>query len=103
MSRLSNLGLCNRANGLVSGEDFVVDMMARKKIYLVFLANDASANTKKMINDKAKTYSVVVDQSFSSEELSKAIGKNNRMVVGITNSGFVKILKEKGDICGEKK
>ena len=63
-------------------------------VYYFFLANDASDNAKKRIKDKAKYYNVEVDDSYSSFELSTAIGKSGRMVVGITNSGFVKILKK---------
>ena len=60
----------------------------------IFLASDASANTKKMITDKAKFYNVTVDDTYSSYELSSAIGQDNRMVIGITSAGFLKILKK---------
>lgn len=91
---LSNLGLCNRARGLVSGTDIVIENLKKKKIYLIFLASDASENTKKMINDKAKYYGVPVEMEYTSEELSMALGQFNRMVIGITSAGFVKILRK---------
>ena len=91
---LNNLGLCNRARGLITGEEFVCDGMANKTVKYVFLASDASANAKKKIYNKANYYNVVLDNSFTSEEISKAIGKNNRMVVGITDIGFAKKIKE---------
>ncbi len=91
---LNNLGLCQRSNGLISGEEMVIEYMRKNKIFYVFLANDASDNAKKRIFDKAKFYNVEVDDSYTSFELSTAIGKTGRMVVGITNSGFVKILKK---------
>ena len=47
-----------------------------------------------MIHDKAKYYDVEVCESYSSLELSAAIGLNDRMVVGITNKNFLKILKK---------
>ena len=46
---LNNLGLCNRANGLVSGEEIVCDYIAKGIVKYVFLANDASDNAKKKI------------------------------------------------------
>ena len=91
---LSNLGLCARARGLVDGTDIVVEEMANGKIKLIFLANNASDNTKKKIRDKAAFYKVEVVESYSSEELSHSIGKTNRMVIGIINQSFLKILKK---------
>lgn len=91
---LSNLGLCNRARGLVSGEEIVCEYIASGKVKYVFLATDASNNAKKKIKNKAQFYNVEVDESYTSLELSTAIGKGGRMVVGITNQGFLKILKK---------
>ena len=91
---LNNLGLCQRSGGLVSGEEMVIDYMRKNKVFYIFLASDASDNAKKRIFDKAKYYNVEVNNSYSSFELSSAIGKTGRMVVGITNSGFLKILKK---------
>ena len=91
---LNNLGLCQRAGGIISGEEMVEEYVRQGKVYYIFLANDASNNTQKRVFDKAKYYNVEVDNSYSSLEISTAIGKSGRMVVGVTNSGFVKILKK---------
>ncbi len=90
---LNNLGLCMRARGLVSGEEIVCEEMRKGNVHLVFLANDASENTKKTIKNKAEFYNVEISLKYSSYELSQAIGKINRMVIGVTNKSFVKILK----------
>lgn len=91
---LNNLGLCQRARGLITGEEMVINALQAGTVFYVFLASDAAPNAKKKITDKAKTYEVEVDESYSSDELSHAIGKENRMVVGIINKGFLKILKK---------
>lgn len=91
---LNNLGLCTRASGLIAGEEIVCDYARRGKVYLIFLANDASDNAKKKILDKAKFYNVEVNMDYSSSMLNQAIGKTNRMVLGITKESFVKILKK---------
>lgn len=91
---LSNVGLCQRAGGIVSGEEMIVEQLRQGKIYLIFLANDAGANTTKKIKDKAKFYNVEVNESYSSLELSNAIGKNGRMVLGVSNKNFLNILKK---------
>ena len=91
---LNNLGLCNRARGLITGEEFVCDGMANKTVKYVFLASDASANAKKKIYNKANYYNVEVYEGYTSFELSSAIGKVGRIVIGITNENFLKILKK---------
>ncbi len=91
---LNNLGLCQRSGSLISGEEIVIEYIRAGKVYYVFLASDASDNAKKKINDKAKFYNVEVDNTYSSLEISTAIGKVGRMVVGITDKNFIKILKK---------
>ena len=90
---LNNLGLCQRANGLISGEEMVIEGIQSGKVYYVFLASDAGYNTTKQVLDKAKYYEITVDSTYTSAELSHSIGKQNRKVIGITNKGFIKILK----------
>jgi ribosomal protein L7Ae-like RNA K-turn-binding protein len=45
---LNNLGLCQRANGLLSGEEMVIEGIQSGKVYYVFLASDAWHNTSKL-------------------------------------------------------
>ena len=91
---LNNLGLCFKAGKLIHGTDSVILGIQTKKVKLIFLANDASENTKKKIKDKANYYSVEVNEEYTSSELSGAIGKNGRMVLGIADENFLKILKK---------
>ncbi|MBQ9900120.1 MAG: ribosomal L7Ae/L30e/S12e/Gadd45 family protein [Acholeplasmatales bacterium] len=91
---LNNLGLCFKAGKLIHGSDSVIEGIKSSKVKYIFLANDASENTKKRIKDKANYYSVEVSEEYTSAELSQAIGKNGRMVLGITDEGFLKILKK---------
>ena len=73
---LNLLGLANVAKGIVSGET-LIKSIAANETKLVVIANDASANTKENI-----------------ETISKAVGKNNRVALGIINQGFAKKIKE---------
>ena len=91
---LQLLGLAFRAKKVISGEDFCVDAIRKNEAKYVFLASDAGVNTTKKITDKATYYNVTLDTSFTSKELSDAIGKTNRMVIAITDSGFAKKIKE---------
>ena len=90
---LNLLGLANVAKGIVSGET-LIKSIAENETKLVVIAN-ASANTKKKITDKCHFYHVdyfIVDENI--ETISKAVGKNNRVALGITNQGFAKKIKE---------
>ena len=91
---LNLLGLAFRAKKVVSGEDFCVEGIRKGEIKYLFLASDAGINTTKKITDKAKYYNVTLDNTFTSSELSGAIGKNNRMVIGVLDIGFAKKMKE---------
>lgn len=93
-NKLNTLGLCARARKIVTGEDLVLEAIRKGKAKLVFLANDAGPNTTKSIKDKSAFYNVDVIDSFSSEDLSKAIGAKNRKVVAVTDEGFAKNLKK---------
>jgi ribosomal protein L7Ae-like RNA K-turn-binding protein len=87
------LGLCMRANKLISGEMFVLEKIKSNQAKLVFLANDAGFNTSKRIRDKSKFYNVEVIDLFDSLEISSAIGKNNRKAIGIIDKGFAEQIK----------
>ncbi len=86
------LGLCRRANKLVSGEASVIDMIRKNKVRLIFLASDTLSSTTKRITDKASFYKVRLNSDFNSEELNKAIGTNNRKVIGITDNNFTNMI-----------
>jgi ribosomal protein L7Ae-like RNA K-turn-binding protein len=91
---LNNLGLCMKAGYVITGEEMVTEYIKSKKVFYIFLASDAGANTKKKITDKAKFYNVDICESYSSDLLSQSIGKKGRMVVGITDLGFSKLLRK---------
>ncbi|MDY0138462.1 MAG: ribosomal L7Ae/L30e/S12e/Gadd45 family protein [Candidatus Izemoplasmatales bacterium] len=85
---LNLLGLCKKAKLLVSGEMFSLEKIKSKQAKLVFLASDAGVNTRKRVTDKCAFYEVKVITDFSSDEISRSIGKNNRMVVAVLDRGF---------------
>ena len=89
---LQNLGLCKRANKIVSGEEQVLENIRSNKAEIVFLASDAGKNTTKKITDKSSFYNVRLNTSFSTEELNQAIGKENRKVIAVNDKNFAKIL-----------
>lgn len=91
---LKSLGLAFAAGKLVSGTDFVVDAIRQNKAKLVFLANDASDNTKKKVRDKASFYGVMIIEEFDTYSLSKEVGKKNIKAIAITDQGFANMFKK---------
>lgn len=86
------LGLASRARKIVDGE-ILIQKIRTKKVYLVIIAEDASANTKKKITDKCNSYHVDYVIYSTKVALSSAIGKHNRVAIGIIDSGFSKKIK----------
>ena len=90
----STLGLCRRAGRLVSGEFAVSKGIRAGEILLVILAEDASENTKKKFTNMCETYNTELITVGNISLLGRALGKEKRAVLGITDEGFRKsILK----------
>lgn len=87
---LSLLGLCQRAGQLISGEELVLDDVRKRKVSLVILANDASANTEKKVKDKCSYYTIPAYMTSDRYALGQAIGKEARVVLGVRSEGFAK-------------
>lgn len=90
---LSLLGLAFKASKLVTGEEMSLVRIKSKKAYLVFLASNAGPNTTKRVTDKCAFYNITLLNLFTSDEISNAIGKDNRMVIAITDFNFAKLIE----------
>lgn len=90
---LNLLGIAMRAGRLITGEDLVIKSIQKQQAKFVFVAVDASENTKKKIKDKSLYYGVPVDDSFNQMDLSSAIGRK-RMVIAVADEGFAKKFEE---------
>ncbi|MFA9558042.1 YlxQ family RNA-binding protein [Evansella sp. AB-rgal1] len=90
---LNMLGLASRARKLITGEELVVKAIQKQKVYAVILSEDASLNTKKKIQDKCSFYKVPLMIIGNRQQIGNAIGKDERVVVGIEDAGFAKKIK----------
>lgn len=86
------IGLCQKANRLITGLNLCETYIRRKKIKLVIVASDAGYNTKKDITNICKYYNVDVVEFGTGDMLGKMTGKELRTVIGITDEGFKKEL-----------
>jgi len=91
---LTFLGLAARARRTITGEDLVVKAIQDERVYFVFLSTDASENIKKKIINKCEFYGIPYRIIYSRDQLGHAIGKTDRVLVGITDLGFSKRLQE---------
>lgn len=88
------LGLATRAGKVVTGEEIVIREIQSKRAHLIILSEDASANTKKKVTDKCSFYNVEKYEFGGREELGRAIGKEARVVLAITDAGFARKFSE---------
>ncbi|MBD7983570.1 YlxQ family RNA-binding protein [Sporosarcina sp. Sa2YVA2] len=82
------LGMAARARMLITGEELVLKEVRAGNASLVIVAEDASKNTLKKMNDKCNFYNVEKHEFGSREALGHAIGKESRVVLALTDTGF---------------
>lgn len=87
------LGLTSRARKNVTGET-LFHKIRQNEVSLVIIATDASENSIKKIRDKCTHYNVEYVIYGNTSEISNAIGKLNRVAVGILDQGFAKKIRE---------
>lgn len=85
---LGLLGLCTKAGDICFGTDACIDLILRKKVKLIIVAQDAAERTKRNLEFVCKENDIKIIFLGTIEEISKAIGKDNKAVIGIKNKNF---------------
>ena len=81
--------------GAVFGGEFQTEKLVQSgKACLVIIADDASDNTKKKVENLCKTYDVIYCTLSDREELGRLIGKDLRSSIVITDEGIAKAIKK---------
>jgi ribosomal protein L7Ae-like RNA K-turn-binding protein len=95
MNKLRQLiGLAMRAGKIVSGEEQVLREVRSGNAQIVILTFDAAKNSEKKIVDKCTTYKVPLLRYGTRQELGKAIGKAERVVIAVTDPGFSRAMQK---------
>ena len=97
------LGISAKAGKITFGADACQEGVAKRNIYILFVANDASDRTKKNFEKLCVENKIGIVKELSMHEISKAIGKNNKAIVGIKDKNLANaVLKiiNGGDIIG---
>jgi ribosomal protein L7Ae-like RNA K-turn-binding protein len=85
---LNLLGLAMRAGKVITGEEPVLQAVRNGHVSMVILSTDAGPNTKKKVSDKCAFYRVPLIQIGTRQELGRALGKAERVVIAVTDPGF---------------
>ncbi len=86
----SFLGLMQKSGSITSGNDNVENDLKKGKCVLLIIAEDASENTKKKFLDMANYRKIPFVILGSKIDLGYSIGKSERSVISIRDSGFAK-------------
>ena len=84
------IGLTTKAGKIVYGTDACLEELRKGKINLIIVAMNASVRTKLTFRQEDKKNHVAIYEILSIDELSRAMGKVNKAVVGIKDIGFSK-------------
>lgn len=98
---LGMLGIACKAGKITFGAESCKDAIMRNKIKLVILAKDASERTKTKFERLASGKKIPVFEVSNIDEISMAIGKKNKAVVGILDFNFSKAIIKIIDGGGE--
>ena len=85
---LGTLGLAMKAGEVASGEFLTEKAIRDGEAYLVIVAEDASANTKKKFSDSCKFYQVAYAEFGDKDTLGKAIGIEFRASLAVTDENL---------------
>lgn len=88
------LGLAAKAGKVISGGFLTEKAIQSGEAVLVVIAEDASANTRKRIQDKCNYYHVPYVICDNQDSLGHRIGKEARSCLAITDTGFGKQIEK---------
>lgn len=91
---LTLLGFAARAGKITYGSEGCVIGVQKKKIQLILMASDISDHTAEKIERACDKAGVSCIKCFDRETLSEAVGKYNKVVLGITEASFSDKIKE---------
>ena len=89
---LNLIGMARKSRSLVSGSNTVLQELGRSDARLLIVAIDAAAGTADKIVQKAQGHNVPWVRMFDKEILGRAVGRDERSHIVITDVAFAKNL-----------
>lgn len=100
---LGLIGLAARARKICFGADSVEEKTKKNKVKIMIIAEDASNRTKEKFIKLAENNNIKFIILSNIENLSKAIGKENKAIIGVEDINLANEIKKiynGGDIIG---
>lgn len=91
---LGLIGLSAKARKVCFGADSVELEIKKGKVKLVIVAEDASERTKDKFEKLSKQYHIPLLFFGTIEELSKAIGKSNKAILGMKEENLAREIQK---------
>ena len=82
------IGMANKANKIVSGEENLRQNIRQGKVKLIIIASDASENTKKRFSNSAKYYNIGYFIYLTKLDFKLCLAGKTRAVIGILDENF---------------
>ncbi|MBQ4474094.1 MAG: ribosomal L7Ae/L30e/S12e/Gadd45 family protein [Lachnospiraceae bacterium] len=92
---LTYISLAQKAGKCASGEFSAEKAVKEHKAFCVIVAEDASANTRKLFQDKCAYRGIPCFIRFTKDELGRAIGKQSRASAAICDEGLARAIIER--------
>lgn len=89
---LNLLGMARKSGVLVSGSNAVLQELGRPDARLLIVARDAAIGTAEKIMFKAQGYAVPCVRMFTKEQLGRAVGREERSHLIVTDEAFARNL-----------
>lgn len=100
---LGLIGLAMKAGKVCFGADSVEENIIKQKVRLLIISEESSERTKNKFIKLCEKNNIPVIIDGDIESLSKAIGKNNKAIIGIKDINFASSIQKKyngGDVIG---
>lgn len=91
------IGMACRAGKIEVGEAKTEDRLRHKKTKLVIISEDASENTVKKFKSLCEGHKVSLVTAGSREILGNYTGRDNAVVLSVSDDGFARTIKELAD------
>ena len=97
------LGLTAKAGKVIYGAESCEEEIIKKKVKLIIIAQDSSERTIQHFKEKCEKNKINFYIYGKKDELSKAIGKENKAIIGIKDKNFAQAIQKilnGGDVIG---
>lgn len=100
---LGLVGLAARARKISFGADSVELQIKKRKVRLIIVAEDSSTRTKEKFIKLSEQFNIPIEIMGEIDELSKAIGKSNKAIIGIEDINLaseIQKINDGGEVIG---